>query len=51
MRTLLSMLFCVFIGAQNLHAQFVCGANQKLQQLYQNDPQLMRDHEALLRSN
>jgi PKD repeat protein len=51
MRTLLSMLFCVFVGAQNLNAQFVCGANQKLQQLYQNDPQLMRDHEALLRSN
>ena len=51
MRTILAMLLCVFIGAQNLHAQFVCGANQKLQQLYQNDPQLMRDHEALLRSN
>ncbi|MEY4805267.1 MAG: hypothetical protein RL331_1793 [Bacteroidota bacterium] len=45
------LLFSVFVCANYYYAQFKCGANQKLQQLYQNDPQLMRDQEQLLMSN
>ncbi len=41
----------MFFGVQKSNAQFVCGANEKLQQLYQNDPLLMKDHEQLLKSN
>ena len=51
MRTTLTLLFSVFVCANYYYAQFKCGANQKLQQLYQNDPQLMLDQEQLLMSH
>jgi hypothetical protein len=51
MRTTCLLLFCILFGVQKSNAQFICGANQKLQQLYQNDPQLIKDQEQLLQSN
>jgi len=51
MKNIFCLIGLVLFVQTNLFSQFNCGLNKKLAQLYAEDPQLEKDHEALFRNN